>query len=156
MVPIREVSVLDTTLRDGLQHEERYMSLKNRLRLLDSLVEAGVRKIEVGSFAHPDYLPQFREIETFAMMLPRYENVEYTFLALNRRAVERAIKLKNEGAPIHRIVRGCFSCIVALPCDPYFPKIRYCTMGASITSEKEFAIRPGGGAKMSIRNLKTA
>lgn len=106
MVPTCEVSILDTTLRDGLQHEEHYMALKDRLKLLDSLVKAGVKRIEAGSFAHPGYLPQFREIDEFAMSLPRYEGVEYTFLALNRRAAERAIKLKEQGAPIHRVLTG--------------------------------------------------
>ncbi len=106
MVSTHEVSILDTTLRDGLQHEEHYMSLPDRYKLLSYLVDAGVKKIEVGSFAHPIYIPQFREIDEFAMTLPSYEGVEYTFLALNRRGVERAIKLKASGAPIHRILTG--------------------------------------------------
>ena len=101
-----EVSILDTTLRDGLQHEEHYMPLKDRMLLLDSLIEAGVEKIEVGSFSHPGYIPQFREIDAFAKMLPRYDEVEYTFLALNHRAVERAIALKEQGAPIYRVLTG--------------------------------------------------
>ena len=75
MVPMREISILDTTLRDGLQHEEHYMSLEKRMQLLNGLVEAGVKKIEAGSFAHPGYLPQFREIDKFAMSLPRDNGV---------------------------------------------------------------------------------
>ena len=72
---MQTVCIIDTTLRDGLQHEERY-------------------------------LPQFKEIDQFAMMLPRRKDVEYTFLALNRRAVERAVELKARGAPIHRVLTG--------------------------------------------------
>lgn len=102
----RQVSIIDTTLRDGLQHEEHYMPLAQRLELLKLLIDAGVTKIEVGSFAHPGYLPQFREIDEFALMLPQRDGVEYTFLALNRRAVERALKLKQQGAPIHRVLTG--------------------------------------------------
>lgn len=100
------VALIDTTLRDGLQHEEHYMPIETRLELLNLLIAAGVRKIEVGSFAHPGYLPQFREIEDFALRLPQVEGVEYTFLALNRRAVERALALKERGAPIHRVLTG--------------------------------------------------
>lgn len=110
------ISVIDTTLRDGLQHEEHYMSLTQRLELLELLMDAGVRKIEVGSFAHPGYLPQFREIDDFAMMLPRREGVEYTFLALNRRAVERVLKLKEQGAPIHRVLTGQLATSVSYAC----------------------------------------
>lgn len=101
-----KVSIIDTTLRDGLQHEEHYLPLGSRLEIASRLIDAGITKIEVGSFAHPEYLPQFREIHRFAMMLPRHEGVEYTFLALNRRAVERVVDLKGKGAPIDRVLTG--------------------------------------------------
>ena len=100
------ISIIDTTLRDGLQHEEHYLPLSTRLEIVRRLIDAGVKKIEVGSFAHPKYLPQFREIQELAMMLPKVEGVEYTFLALNRKAVERAIDLKKQGAPIDRVLTG--------------------------------------------------
>ena len=45
MVSTHEVSILDTTLRDGLQHEEHYMSLPDRYKLLSYLVDAGVKKL---------------------------------------------------------------------------------------------------------------
>lgn len=102
----KHITLIDTTLRDGLQHEEHYMSLEHRLELLNMLIDAGVKKIEVGSFAHPVYLPQFRQIDDFALMLPQREGVEYTFLALNRQAAERAVRLKAQGAPIHRVLTG--------------------------------------------------
>ena len=103
---MRKVCIIDTTLRDGLQHEECYLPLEQRLELVERLIAAGVTRLEVGSFAHPGYLPQFKEIDQFAMMLPRRKDVEYTFLALNRRAVERAVELKAKGAPIDRVLTG--------------------------------------------------
>ena len=106
MIGNNRVSIIDTTLRDGLQHEEHYMPLADRLLILESLVKAGVKKIEVGSFSHPGYLPQFREIDDFVRSMPEYDGVEYTFLALNKRAVERAVAAKKDGAPIHRILTG--------------------------------------------------
>lgn len=45
------ISIIDTTLRDGLQHEEHYIPLDQRLELLELLTDAGVTKLEVGSFA---------------------------------------------------------------------------------------------------------
>lgn len=103
---MHKVSLIDTTLRDGLQHEEHYLPLEERLELVNRLIDAGVKKLEVGSFSHPGYLPQFREIDRFALMLPERDDVEYTFLALNHRAVERAVELKEKGAPIHRVLTG--------------------------------------------------
>ena len=103
---MKHIDIIDTTLRDGLQHEEHYMPLEQRLELLNMLIDAGVKKIEVASFAHPGYLPQFKEVDELALRLPQREGVEYTFLALNRRAAERAVSLKAQGAPIHRVLTG--------------------------------------------------
>ena len=52
-----KISIIDTTLRDGLQHEERYLPIDCRLQIVNGLIDAGITKIEVGTFAHPGYMP---------------------------------------------------------------------------------------------------
>lgn len=101
-----KISIIDTTLRDGLQHEERYLPIDCRLQIVNGLIDAGITKIEVGTFAHPGYMPQFKHIEELIEKLPRRNGVEYTFLALNQKAVERAVEMKAKGAPIDRVLTG--------------------------------------------------
>ena len=43
--------------RDGLQSQSRILSVEERLRLIGSLEEAGIRRIEVGSFSSPKAVP---------------------------------------------------------------------------------------------------
>ncbi len=38
---MQTVCIIDTTLRDGLQHEERYLPLEQRLELVERLIAAG-------------------------------------------------------------------------------------------------------------------
>ena len=106
----KAATILDSTLRDGLQHEEHYISLEERARLLNLLIRAGVKKVEIGSISHPLYLPQFREIDRFLKeYLPRAsqsDDVEYTVLALNAKAVNRVLDLLNSGIRIDRVLTG--------------------------------------------------
>ena len=100
------IDVIDTTLRDGFQNEERYIPMEAKLYIANKLIDAGFRRIEVGSFSHIKYVPQFKDIDQLVLALPRRDDVEYTVLALNMKAVERAIKLMEEGAPIGRVLTG--------------------------------------------------
>lgn len=109
MKKTEKVIIRDTTLRDGLQHEEHYMSLEQRLLLLEMLADSGVRCLEIGSMSHPGYLPQFKEIDHFLTdYLPEIEreNMEYTVLALNTKAVERVENLLKRGVRIDRVLTG--------------------------------------------------
>ena len=53
----------DETLRDGLQMESRIFSLEEKLELFRQLEEAGVRRIQVGSFVHPKVVPQMADTD---------------------------------------------------------------------------------------------
>lgn len=106
----KAVTILDSTLRDGLQHEEHYIPLEERARMLTLLILAGVKKLEIGSISHPTYLPQFREIDRFLKeylpLIPKPENVEFTVLALNGKAVSRVMDLLKSGVHIDRVLTG--------------------------------------------------
>lgn len=104
------VVIRDSTLRDGLQHEEHYISLEKRAELLELLIRAGVKRVEIGSVSHPLYLPQFREIDRFLKefvpQIPCPNDMEYTVLALNGKAVSRVLDLINKGCRIDRVLTG--------------------------------------------------
>ncbi|MCR4711951.1 MAG: hydroxymethylglutaryl-CoA lyase [Clostridia bacterium] len=100
------LSVIDVTLRDGLQHEEVFVKTEAKLWLANKLIEAGVRRIEVGTFSHVKYVPQFKDVEAVLAGLPKRDDVEYTVLALNRKACERLAGELEKGAQIDRVLVG--------------------------------------------------
>ncbi len=100
------IDIIDTALRDGLQNEEHFVPLEAKLYIANKLIDAGFRRIEVGSFSHVKYVPQFKDIDHLVLELPRRDDVEYTVLALNMKAVERTVKKLQEGAPIGRVLTG--------------------------------------------------
>lgn len=80
--------------RDGLQNEAVTLSAEQKQRLIDGLVEAGLRHIEVTSFVHPQAVPQLADAdEVMAGVTTRYagSGVEFTGLVFNERGYDRAL-----------------------------------------------------------------
>lgn len=106
MGKIGHIDVLDVTLRDGLQHEEIFVPTEAKLYLANQLIEAGFKNIEVGTFSHVKYVPQFKDIEELLERLPKRDDVQYTVLALNAKACERVAGALDKGAKIDRVLCG--------------------------------------------------
>lgn len=101
-----KLNIIDVTMRDGLQNEEHFVPLEAKLYIANKLIKAGVKKIEVGSLSHVKYVPQFKDIDELLLKLPQSDEVEYTVLALNKKAVERAVELVKNGVKIDRVLTG--------------------------------------------------
>ncbi len=86
-----EVLIEGEALRDGLQIEKRIFSVDEKLRLIDQLVVAGLRRIQVGSFVHPKRVPQVADTDELFAALKPVEGVTYTALILNRAGLDRAL-----------------------------------------------------------------
>lgn len=76
--------------RDGLQNEKKVVSAADRIKLVEKLVDAGVRDVEIGSFVHPKWIPQMAGTDEVARGIKRREGVRYWALAPNLKGLERA------------------------------------------------------------------
>jgi hydroxymethylglutaryl-CoA lyase len=88
---VSEVLIEDEALRDGLQNEKREFTVAEKLRFIDALADAGVRRIQVGSFVHPTRVPQMANTDEVFAALEARPNVTYSALVLNRAGLDRAI-----------------------------------------------------------------
>ena len=86
-----EVLIEDEALRDGLQIEKRIFSVDEKLRVIDQLVVAGLRRIQVGSFVHPKRVPQMANTDELIAALKPIDGVTYTALILNSAGLDRAL-----------------------------------------------------------------
>ena len=77
--------------RDGLQNETAVLSTEAKIALIEALVGAGVRDIEVSSFVHPRWVPQLADAPDLIARLPRVDGVRYWALVPNQRGFERAL-----------------------------------------------------------------
>ena len=80
--------------RDGLQNEATILDAGQKRRLIDGLVAAGLRHIEITSFVHPQAVPQLADADrVMAAVCEEYaaSGIELTGLVFNERGYERAI-----------------------------------------------------------------
>jgi hydroxymethylglutaryl-CoA lyase len=85
------VTVTEVGLRDGLQLEAVHLASEDKARLVGALADAGLRRIEVGSFVSPKAVPSMADTATVLELLPRRAGVEYQVLVANDRGVEDAL-----------------------------------------------------------------
>lgn len=51
------ITIVEVGPRDGLQNEQRTLSVVQRAELITRLVETGLPRIEIGSFVNPKVVP---------------------------------------------------------------------------------------------------
>jgi hydroxymethylglutaryl-CoA lyase len=84
------ILINDVGPRDGLQNQPLPVSTDDKLRLIASLVHAGVRSIEATSFVSPKAVPQMADADALLPRLPQADAVRYSALVPNERGLERA------------------------------------------------------------------
>ncbi len=92
------VQIVEVGARDGLQNEAEVIGTADKLGLIERMIEAGVRRIEVASFVNPARVPQMADAEAVITGLPDRKDVSYIGLCLNKRGVLRAIASREGGA----------------------------------------------------------
>lgn len=110
----KKVHIGDITIRDGLQHEEKFISTNAKLYYAEQLALAGVKSIELTNLGNPANMPQFKDAEE---LLTRFRNskvlknagidpysIEITCVTIREKAVDRAIELKKRGIGPDRIL----------------------------------------------------
>jgi hydroxymethylglutaryl-CoA lyase len=87
----RAIEIVEVGPRDGLQSEPDVLQTQTKLQLIERLVNAGVKRVEVASFVNPKRVPQMADAEAVMAALPRRSDVQYVGLVLNRRGFDRAL-----------------------------------------------------------------
>ena len=94
-----QVEILEVGPRDGLQNEPGVVPTATKIELIERMIAAGLRRIEVASFVNPARVPQMADAEEILRRLPRRVGVSYVGLVLNRRGFDRAVAAGANGQP---------------------------------------------------------
>lgn len=87
-----QVTIVEVGPRDGLQNERVRLTTEQRIDLIERLIDAGLRHVEVGSFVHPKWIPQMANTAEVVRGLRRRDDVAYWALVPNVRGLEGAIE----------------------------------------------------------------
>ncbi len=107
----KKVTIGDITVRDGFQHEEKFIPTEAKLWVAEQLILAGFKHIEVTNFGNPVGMPQFRDsdelfrkIRSSKTIAHLINGVSLTAITIREKAIERAIRAKQEGWGPDRIL----------------------------------------------------
>ncbi|MEI6823868.1 MAG: pyruvate carboxyltransferase [Bacteroidota bacterium] len=107
----KKVVIGDITVRDGFQHEEIYIPVEAKLWLAEQLILCGFKHIEVTNLGNPAGMPQFKDADVLMKALRSskriahlIDKVSLTCVTIREKAIERAIRNKQEGFGPDRIL----------------------------------------------------
>jgi hydroxymethylglutaryl-CoA lyase len=84
------VSIYEVSPRDGLQNERATVPLAGKLRLIEALGLAGLKRIEITSFVSPKWIPQLADADEVAREAKPPAGVTFSALCPNVKGLERA------------------------------------------------------------------
>lgn len=84
------VDVYEVGPRDGLQNELRTLATADKVRLIDALVAAGIRRVEATSFVPAKWIPQLADAEKVLERVKRPPGVVFSALVPNLKGLDRA------------------------------------------------------------------
>ena len=88
----KNFEIMEVGLRDGLQIIKKDVSIDYKLSIIESLIESGIRNIQVTSFVNPKRVPSMADAEELVKLLPIVKGVQFSGLVFNQIGVERAIR----------------------------------------------------------------
>ena len=86
-----KVSIIEVGPRDGLQNEKGIISLEDKVTLVEGLQQAGLKRIETGSFVSPKWVPQMADSADVFGKINRADGVTYSALTPNLNGFEAAL-----------------------------------------------------------------
>jgi hydroxymethylglutaryl-CoA lyase len=81
--------------RDGFQNEPEVIPTAEKVRLIGLLADAGLTRIEVGSFVRPDVIPQLADSREVLAGVERRPGVSLSVLIPNERGLDGALELRD-------------------------------------------------------------
>ncbi|UAA40251.1 hydroxymethylglutaryl-CoA lyase [Paraneptunicella aestuarii] len=122
------VTIFEMGPRDGLQNEQADIQLEDKIRLVEGLANAGLKKIETGAFVSPKWVPQMADSSELFKRITRKPGVVYTALTPNMKGFEAAVECGADeiavfGAASETFTQKNINCSIAESIERFVPII---------------------------------
>jgi len=94
------VTICEVGPRDGLQNEATNVPTPDKIRLIEALTEAGMRRMEATSFVAPKWIPNLADADEVMRGIRRGPGVTYAALVPNLKGLKRALAASVDEAVI--------------------------------------------------------
>jgi hydroxymethylglutaryl-CoA lyase len=89
-----KVTIVEVGTRDGFQVEKQFILTEKKIEIVNGLIRAGLKNIQVSSVVHPKAVPQLADAEEVMTKIDRRPDVSFRLLVPNLKGVQRALPLK--------------------------------------------------------------
>ncbi len=104
-----QVTLVDVGARDGLQNEKQNVDTAHKIELVQRLMAAGLREVEVTSFVSPKWVPQMSDNTAVMAGLQRQRGVRLSVLVPNMKGLEAALPTKPDEVVVFGAASEAFS-----------------------------------------------
>lgn len=88
----KKIEIVEVGPRDGFQNLKEYLPVEKKLEIIDSLIDAGVKHMQITSFVHPKAIPQMRDAKEVAeTCVKKYPDLDLFALIPNYRGAVNAM-----------------------------------------------------------------
>ncbi len=89
---MKKIEIIEVGPRDGLQNESKHLSIEQKTNLIHQLIQAGLKRIEVGAFVSPHWVPQMNHsLEVVEGLKKEPHFSQFSVLAPNVQGMNLAI-----------------------------------------------------------------
>jgi hydroxymethylglutaryl-CoA lyase len=92
---MQKIIMHEVGFRDGLQMEKQVVPMEQKIKWIETTADAGIDIIQVGSFVHPEKVPQMADTDAifshFKEHPERVKNTVLSGLVLNEKGLERGV-----------------------------------------------------------------
>lgn len=99
----KKVEICECWARDGIQGEAQFISTDKKTEMINRMIDAGFKRIEVTSFSHPKLVPQFADGIEVLKGIRRPDDVSFIAIVPNDKALDRLMDASDKGYGVHEI-----------------------------------------------------
>lgn len=88
----KKVEITDVTARDGFQLIKTWIPTSEKISFINSMINAGVKRIEVTSFVSPKAVPQLKDAKEVLQAIEKKEEVKIVALVPNQKGAMLALE----------------------------------------------------------------
>lgn len=90
---MNKIEIYEVGPRDGFQNVDEYIPMETKLQIVEGLLNAGIKHIQLTSFVSPKAIPQLKDSRELASIcLKKYPNMDFFALVPNLRGAEIAVE----------------------------------------------------------------
>ena len=105
----QSVRIVEVGPRDGLQNEGQIIDAQTKIALINRLLKAGIKHIEVGAFVSPKWVPQMATSTEVLQGIERLNDVTYSVLVPNMKGLEAALSARVDEVVIFTAASEAFA-----------------------------------------------